>query len=81
VRPRRRAAALLAQAARQVEKTAATSASTWPAPTTCRRRRLGPPPVDPVQQRLSEEVRNLVLVSEMGQTFARQQGEAACWKR
>jgi signal transduction histidine kinase len=35
-----------------------------------------PPPVDPVQQRLSEEVRNLVLVSEVGQTFARQQGEA-----
>jgi HD-like signal output (HDOD) protein/signal transduction histidine kinase len=33
------------------------------------------PPVDPVQQRLSEEVRNMVLVSEMGQTFARQQGE------
>lgn len=34
-----------------------------------------PPPVDPVQQRLSEEVRNMVLVSEMGQTFARQHGE------
>jgi HD-like signal output (HDOD) protein/signal transduction histidine kinase len=34
-----------------------------------------PPPVDPVQARLSEEVRNMVLVSEMGQTFARQQGE------
>src|SRR5476651_601717 len=34
-----------------------------------------PPLVDPVQQRLSEEVRNMVLVSEMGQTFARQQGE------
>ncbi|WP_177307694.1 HDOD domain-containing protein [Pseudoduganella namucuonensis] len=33
------------------------------------------PPPDPVQQRLSEEVRNMVLVSEMGQTFARQQGE------
>jgi HD-like signal output (HDOD) protein/signal transduction histidine kinase len=33
------------------------------------------PPADPVQQRLSEEVRNMVLVSEMGQTFARQQGE------
>jgi signal transduction histidine kinase len=29
-----------------------------------------------VQQRLSEEVRNLVLVSEVGQTFARQQGES-----
>jgi signal transduction histidine kinase len=36
-----------------------------------------PPPVDPVQQRLSEEVRNLVLVSEVGQTFARQQGESS----
>jgi HD-like signal output (HDOD) protein/signal transduction histidine kinase len=33
-------------------------------------------PQDPVQQRLSEEVRNLVLVSEVGQTFARQQGES-----
>jgi hypothetical protein len=32
--------------------------------------------LDPVQQRLSEEVRNLVLVSEVGQTFARQQGES-----
>lgn len=36
-----------------------------------------PPPPDPVQQRLSEEVRNMVLVSEMGQTFARQQGETS----
>nr|WP_315396308.1 HDOD domain-containing protein [uncultured Duganella sp.] len=35
-----------------------------------------PPVVDPVQQRLSEEVRNMVLVSEMGQSFARQDGEA-----
>jgi HD-like signal output (HDOD) protein/signal transduction histidine kinase len=33
-------------------------------------------PQDPVQQRLSEEVRNLVLVSEVGQAFARQQGES-----
>lgn len=33
------------------------------------------PPADPVQQRLSEEVRNMVLVQEMGQTLARQQGE------
>lgn len=33
-------------------------------------------PVDAVQQRLSEEVRNMVLVSEMGQTFARQQSES-----
>ncbi|MYM33702.1 HDOD domain-containing protein [Duganella sp. FT50W] len=36
-----------------------------------------PPLVDPVQQRLSEEVRNIMLVSEMGQTFARQNGEAS----
>jgi HD-like signal output (HDOD) protein/signal transduction histidine kinase len=35
-----------------------------------------PPPLDPVQARLSEEVRNMVLVQEMGQSFARQQGEA-----
>ncbi|KRB82013.1 HDOD domain-containing protein [Duganella sp. Root198D2] len=35
-----------------------------------------PAPVDPVQARLSEEVRNMVLVQEMGQCFARQQGEA-----
>lgn len=34
-----------------------------------------PPALDPVRQRLSEEVRNLVLVSELGQTFSRQQGE------
>jgi len=32
-----------------------------------------PAPADPVQQRLNEEVRNLVLVSEIGQTFARGQ--------
>ena len=32
-------------------------------------------PMDPVRQRLSEEVRNLVLVSEVGQSFARQHGE------
>ncbi len=35
-----------------------------------------PPPQDPVQQRLSEEVRNMVLVSEVGQSFTRQQGES-----
>ncbi|WP_229415897.1 HDOD domain-containing protein [Pseudoduganella armeniaca] len=34
-----------------------------------------PPPADPVQQRLQEEVRNMMLVSEMGQSIARQQGE------
>ncbi|MCE3264805.1 MAG: histidine kinase [Pseudoduganella sp.] len=33
-------------------------------------------PVDPVQARLQEEVRNMVLVQEMGQSFARQSGEA-----
>ena len=33
-------------------------------------------PDDPLQQRLSEEMRHMLLVSEMGQTFARQQGEA-----
>ncbi|MYN00610.1 HDOD domain-containing protein [Pseudoduganella sp. DS3] len=32
-------------------------------------------PVDPVQARLQEEVRNMVLVQEMGQSFARQSGE------
>ena len=36
-----------------------------------------PPSVDPVQRRLSDEVRNMVLVSEVGQTFARQQGESS----
>ncbi|MGW8394868.1 HDOD domain-containing protein [Pseudoduganella sp. HUAS MS19] len=35
-----------------------------------------PVPLDPVQARLSQEVRNMVLVQEMGQSFARQQGEA-----
>nr|WP_307719770.1 HDOD domain-containing protein [Massilia sp. YMA4] len=34
-----------------------------------------PPPADPVQQRLQEEVRNMMLVSEMSQSIARQQGE------
>ncbi|WP_137174590.1 HDOD domain-containing protein [Massilia sp. HP4] len=33
-------------------------------------------PGDPVQQRLNEEVRNMVLVSEVGQSLARQQGES-----
>ncbi|CDG81074.1 HDOD domain-containing protein [Janthinobacterium agaricidamnosum] len=36
---------------------------------------VAPAPADPVRQRLSEEVRNMVLVSEIGRTFARQQGE------
>ena len=37
---------------------------------------VAPAHMDPVQQRLQEQVRNLVLVSEVGQAFARQQGEA-----
>jgi len=69
---------MLAAAARQVEKAAAhlgidlAGADDIPAPPA-----YAPPVVDPVQQRLSEEVRNLVLVSEVGQTFARQEGESA----
>ncbi|HZX29050.1 MAG TPA: HDOD domain-containing protein, partial [Telluria sp.] len=67
---------LLAGAERQVDKSAAylgidlAGADDVPQPPA-----YAPPPADPVQQRLSEEVRNLVLVSEVGQTFARQQGE------
>lgn len=69
---------MLAAAARQVDKAAVhlgidlAGADDIPAPPA-----YAPPSVDPVQQRLSEEVRNLVLVSEVGQTFARQQGESA----
>jgi HD-like signal output (HDOD) protein/signal transduction histidine kinase len=69
--------ALLTMAARQVEKAAVhlgidlAGADDLPMPAA-----FAPPPVDPVQQRLSEEVRNLVLVSEVGQAFARQQGES-----
>jgi HD-like signal output (HDOD) protein/signal transduction histidine kinase len=68
---------IIKSAARQVEKSAAylgidlAGADEVPAHAA-----YAPPPVDPVQQRLSEEVRNMVLVSEMGQTFARQHGEA-----
>jgi HD-like signal output (HDOD) protein/signal transduction histidine kinase len=68
---------IIRNAARQVEKSAAylgidlAGADDIPAPAA-----YAPPAVDPVQQRLSEEVRNMVLVSEMGQTFARQQGES-----
>ncbi len=68
---------ILASAARQVEKSAVhlgidlAGADDIPAPPA-----YAPPALDPVQQRLSEEVRNLVLVSEVGQTFARQQGES-----
>jgi len=69
---------MLASAARQVDKAAVhlgidlAGADDIPAPPA-----YAPPVVDPVQQRLSEEVRNLVLVSEVGQAFARQEGESA----
>ena len=71
------AARMLDGAARQVEKAAAhlgidlLGADDIPAPPA-----YAPPSLDPVQQRLSEEVRNMVLVSEVGQSFARQQGES-----
>lgn len=64
------------QAARQVERTAIqlgidlAGADEIPVPVA----HAPLPPVDLVQQRLSEEMRNLVLVSEVGQVFARQQG-------
>ncbi|HEX5341002.1 MAG TPA: HDOD domain-containing protein [Duganella sp.] len=67
---------IIKNAARQVEKSAnylgidLTGADDIVAPAA-----YAPPLVDPVQQRLSEEVRNIMLVSEMGQTFARQHGE------
>ncbi|MBC7452436.1 MAG: HDOD domain-containing protein [Massilia sp.] len=35
-----------------------------------------PAPFDPVRQRLADEMRNLVLVAQVGQSFARQQGES-----
>jgi HD-like signal output (HDOD) protein/signal transduction histidine kinase len=69
---------LLAQSARQVERAAVhlgidlAGADDIPALPAF----APPPPVDPVQQRLTEEMRNLVLVSEIGQSFARQQGES-----
>ena len=69
--------AIVTAAARQVDKSAAhlgidlAGADDIPAPPA-----FAPPPHDPVQQRLSEEVRNMVLVSEVGQSFARQQGES-----
>ncbi len=68
--------AIGADAARQVERSAAhlgidlAGADDIPTPPA-----YAPPALDPVRQRLSEEVRNLVLVSEVGQSFARQQGE------
>jgi len=70
-------AQIVSNAARQVEKSAdylgidLAGADDIVAPAA-----FAPPLVDPVQQRLSEEVRNIMLVSEMGQTFARQPGEA-----
>ncbi|WP_180279227.1 HDOD domain-containing protein [Massilia psychrophila] len=70
--------AVKAAAMRQVEKSAAhlgidlAGADDIPSPAAY----APPAPVDPVRQRLSEEVRNLVLVSEVGQGFARQQGES-----
>ncbi len=69
---------IVSNAARQVEKSAnylgidLAGADDIVAPAA-----YAPPVVDPVQQRLSEEVRNIMLVSEMGQTFARQHGEAS----
>ncbi|MGJ9420120.1 HDOD domain-containing protein [Massilia sp. CMS3.1] len=68
---------MLISGARQVDQAAAhlgidlAGADDIPAPPA-----YAPPVLDPIQQRLSEEVRNLVLVSEVGQTFARQQGES-----
>lgn len=69
--------ALVALAQRQVDKSAAhlgidlAGADDVVAPPA-----FAAPMQDPVAQRLSEEVRNLVLVSEVGQSFARQQGES-----
>jgi len=73
---------MLAASARQVDKAALhlgidlKGADEIPAPPA-----HAPPayaaPADPVQQLLSDEVRNLVLVSEVGQAFARQDGESA----
>lgn len=73
-----RGAKLLTSAARQVEQSAIhlgidlAGADDVPAP------QAGAPApiVDPVQARLNEEVRTMVLVSEVGQSLARQQGEA-----
>ncbi|MET0321907.1 MAG: HDOD domain-containing protein [Duganella sp.] len=68
---------ILGNAARQVEKSAdylgidLAGADDIVAPPAY----MPPPPVDPVQQRLSEEVRNMMLVSDMAQTFARKSGE------
>jgi HD-like signal output (HDOD) protein/signal transduction histidine kinase len=70
------AQAMLSRAACQVEKAALhlgidlAGADDIPAPPA-----HAPVMLDPVQQRLAEEVRNLVLVSEIGQTFARHTDE------
>ncbi|WP_312513048.1 HDOD domain-containing protein [Massilia sp.] len=67
---------MLDGAARQIERAAAhlgielAGADDIPTPPA-----WAPPPADPVQQRLNEEMRNMVLVSEVGQSLARQQGE------
>lgn len=67
---------MIAIAARQVEKSAATlGIDLTGADEIVQPPAYAPPPADPVQQRLSEEVRNLVMVSEVGQSLARQQGE------
>lgn len=69
--------AMSAAAARQVEKSAIhlgidlAGADDVPAPPAY----AAPAAGDPVQQRLNEEVRNLVLVSEIGQVFTRQHGQ------
>lgn len=74
---------MLAASARQVDKAALhlgidlKGAEDIPAPPAYAPQAYTAPVVDPVQQRLSEEVRNLVLVSEVGQTFARQESESA----
>jgi len=71
-----RAEQMLDGAARQVERAAAhlgielAGADDIPAPPA-----WAAAPADPVQQRLNEEMRNMVLVSEVGQSLARQQGE------
>ncbi|WP_028102708.1 HDOD domain-containing protein [Pseudoduganella violaceinigra] len=71
--------ALLTAAARQVARAAQAlgidlaGADDRPAPAAAA---PAPPPPDPVQARLSEEVRNMLLVQDMGQSLARQQGEA-----
>jgi len=73
-----RAAQMVQGAARQVEQAAAhlgidlAGADDIPRPPA----HAPAPAGDPVQQRLNEEVRNMVLVSEVGQSLARQQGES-----